>query len=790
MRLHLSDAPHLELSSGATTALAGRDAALLAWLAIEGPTARARLAALLWPTATDAQARSSLRQRLFQLRRTLGRTLVVGTTVLQLAPGVDHDLGEATELLGDLQLSDAPELEAWLRGQREHRHERERQALQDQADALEAAGDRSAALVVAKALLRQQPLSEAAHQRLMRLHYLEGDRAAALTAFDACEQVLKHDLGAAPGQETLALLAQIEAQSAALTVVRRSVPPAVLRPPRLIGRDREWAQLHAGWAKGQTLILTGEGGLGKTRLLGDFARGLCETQGEVIVVAARPGDARLPYALASRCLRLLLNRPGMVLQIGVRRELAQVLPELGEAPASSDGTRFVNAIHQVLELAESTGLSGIFIDDLYLADAASAAWLQQACGSGRLRWVIATRSAGLSAPVRALMGTLLEAGHAEHLDLLPLTEPQVAELLVSLALPGFDAADWAAPLHRRSGGNPMFLLECVKTLWADDLRRESAAAVALAALPKVQQLILQRLLKLSLAALRLARCAAVAGPDFSAALAVAVLQVRPLDLSDAWAELEAGQVMRDSAFAHDLIHEAALASVPAPIARELHLEIAQWLQAHGGTPWRIASHWLDGREPMKAVPHLLQAAAQATARLRFQEACDCAARAGAILEQAGDARGAFDAYLVTTEVLNRLGSVSLWAPFADKMDALASNDTEKAYAGLARAAVASESGQFAQAAERAQAALACARRAGAAEAEAELEWILLTERWEMRDLPSALGHGERALALRRRLDPARCRIDPVRLSLMLSGMAVILAALGRFAESRAHQEEA
>ena len=51
----------------------------------------------------------------------------------------------------------------------------------------------------------------------------------------------------------------------------------------------------------------------------------------------------------------------------------------------------------------------------------------------------------------------------------------------------------------------------------------------------------------------------VAAPDFGIELAARVLGVRTLDLADPWAELEAAQVLRDGAFAHDLIYESALA---------------------------------------------------------------------------------------------------------------------------------------------------------------------------------------------------------------------------------------
>ena len=73
-----------------------------------------------------------------------------------------------------------------------------------------------------------------------------------------------------------------------------------------------------------------------------------------------------------------------------------------------------------------------------------------------------------------------------------------------------------------------------------------------------------------------------ANHGISIELASRVLGLRTLDLADPWAELEAAQVLCDGAFAHDLIYESALASVPKPVARQLHAEIAAFLHEHDG----------------------------------------------------------------------------------------------------------------------------------------------------------------------------------------------------------------
>src|SRR6478609_1989528 len=95
LRVTLAQAPALVRRGEATVPLASRDAALLAWLALEGPTPRTRLAALLWPDSDAEGARNSLRQRLHQLRKGVGADLIRGTATLTLAEGVSHDLHDS-----------------------------------------------------------------------------------------------------------------------------------------------------------------------------------------------------------------------------------------------------------------------------------------------------------------------------------------------------------------------------------------------------------------------------------------------------------------------------------------------------------------------------------------------------------------------------------------------------------------------------------------------------------------------------------------------------------------------
>ena len=126
-QLRLLGRPELVAADGLRSiALRPKDAALLALVALAGPIQSDHVAALLWPSATGKQADTSLRQRLFRLRRETGMALISSGASMTLEPGLDHDLAATlaqialdehagrAELLGDLDFDDLPDLAAWV----------------------------------------------------------------------------------------------------------------------------------------------------------------------------------------------------------------------------------------------------------------------------------------------------------------------------------------------------------------------------------------------------------------------------------------------------------------------------------------------------------------------------------------------------------------------------------------------------------------------------------------------------------------------------------------------------
>ena len=203
---------------------------------------------------------------------------------------------------------------------------------------------------------------------------------------------------------------------------------------------------------------------------------------------------------------------------------------------------------------------------------------------------------------------------------------------------------------------------------------------------------------MSAPAIALARIAAIAGVDFSIELAEEVLGTRALALADPWRELEGAQVLRDCAFAHDLVLEATLAGVPTPIAAHAHSAIAAFLEARGHAPARVAAHWIASGEPQRARAALHAAADAAQRAMRRKEEATFLARAAQIETENGDV-AVFETLRAMIDALWAADRGGLNAATYDRFEAAATTPQERSIALWLRATWAHEQGD-AQGAKR------------------------------------------------------------------------------------------
>ncbi|ABC80091.1 transcriptional regulator, SARP family [Anaeromyxobacter dehalogenans 2CP-C] len=612
--VHLLGAPRL---AGATAMvrLDRRTAALLALLAIDGPQPRSRAAGLLWPESPEKTARANLRQLLRRLREAAGGDLVGAGDPLELSPAVSVDVrgGPRPEeawpdgrLLDGVDLEEAPELSEWLTGARRTLDAARLDAALAAAARLEAAGRLGAALAEVQRALALEPLSEEAHRREIRLRYLGGDRAAALAAYERCRATLRATLGVEPSSETSRLADEVARgrRVPARPAGAASLPLSVTRPPALAGREREWALMEEAWAAGKGIALGGAPGVGKSRLMQDFL----STHARPLFFEGRPGDRAVPYGTHARTFRETLgalSSAGVALPPWVRAELARMLPELGPSPGplatEADRVRFWNAKLEAMRVAFRAGFDALGFDDTQFVDPASAAAgtyvLEQLLRDTEtpLRTVHCFRTAEMPPDVLAHIRALAEAGRALYLELEPLADDAVEELVRSLDVPGIERV--AAEVARYAGGSPLFALETVKHLVETGAVERG---IPDRTPPRLEALLRARFERLSAPALQLARALGVLGTDFTLERAAAVVEARAMDVAVGWSELEAAQLVRGTAFGHDLLAEAVVAATPAPLRSFLHRRAAEVLAATDGAPGRIAAHWERAGDPIRA----------------------------------------------------------------------------------------------------------------------------------------------------------------------------------------------
>lgn len=236
-------------------------ALVLAYLALEGPTPRDRMAGMLWPERPEARARANLRQLVLRIRTVAP---IVGGASLDLAPDVWVDARDLPDgalaghaggrLLAGVNASRLPALADWLSARQRAHDSRLEHALQQAIATAREAHDLPAAAASAEQLARLDPWSEAACRIVMELALAQGEPAAALRAYRRLRRELAREVGTHPGPETVELARR--AARAAGSVNRQPLP-AQRRSLRLAHSAES-----AGWLReGAELLLQAADGL-------------------------------------------------------------------------------------------------------------------------------------------------------------------------------------------------------------------------------------------------------------------------------------------------------------------------------------------------------------------------------------------------------------------------------------------------------------------------------------------------------------------------------------------------
>jgi class 3 adenylate cyclase len=406
--------------------------------------------------------------------------------------------------------------------------------------------------------------------------------------------------------------------------------------PVLVGRDAELSDLEdlllaALLGEGGVALVTGEAGMGKTRLTTELKRRAARLGAEVLSGACSEADFALPYLAFIEAIGNRLSGPELE---ALRRDLGPSAADLGQlfpqlasgAVAATSGDlsqsklRLFEAVVSLLRLmAGGRGLL-LVIDDVHWADASTRELLdymtRRVRSSGIL--VLATaRSEELHRqhPLVALIQAWRRGGTVTSVDLRPL-RPESVRRMISATFGDEEVGDEFRDLmFARSEGNPFVIEEMLKAALdrgdifrtAEGWDRKGINELALPA--TVRDTILARVERLQPGEAEVLRAASVLGQQFGYAPLQALSTMDADDLQGAIRTgmtqqllVEVEDMPGTYRFRHALTHEAVYTDMLLPRRQQLHSRAADQLQASDGRHVDVAHHLLAAGRMADAVP--------------------------------------------------------------------------------------------------------------------------------------------------------------------------------------------
>jgi DNA-binding SARP family transcriptional activator len=617
--LHLLGGAHLGEREDGRPLPADRRGCLLAYLACDGGWVdRDRLALLFWPDADERAAKRNLRQLLLRARR-LDLAEDLEATPSAVRWSVDCDVvafrralaaGERERavrlytgaLLEGFVVHDVGGFDAWLELERQRLHEGYHEAVTRASDAAASEGRVGDAIDMLRRLLATEPLAEDVLQAYLRALMLDGRRDQAVAAYGRFARLLDDELGLEPLAATRALAeAARRGEAIAVAGPRRQVaaPLGGRNGPQLVAREAEAAALRA--AGTPVVLVAGEPGVGKTRLLR-------ETWPEAARTGAVEGLDGVPYQPFAAWAR---RSPDLVAGLGPYREdLARLVPDVAPdlTPVAMESeigkARLAEALARMVDASGGT----LVVDDLQWADGATLETLTYLAARGN-RVVGAFRADEVGPPLRRAIEALRARGAVTVLTLAPLDEEGIRALLADLMRRSAGPPVFGRWLWQRSGGNPLFALETLRTLfeagvlregdhgWETDIDDLTLDYGEIEVPPAVAGVIRRRIERLGEAAQRALEAASLLQGPLDARLLARVTGLSPFAVADGLDEATGAGFLEGGEFRHDLLRQTLAAGLPPARRRLVHAVAAEALE---GTvdDGVVAEHWLGAESPL------------------------------------------------------------------------------------------------------------------------------------------------------------------------------------------------
>ncbi|MFE7456961.1 AAA family ATPase [Streptomyces sp. NPDC057554] len=436
------------------------------------------------------------------------------------------------------------------------------------------------------------------------------------------------------------------------TVETRSVSP------RFVGRAEELGVLtetlaRAAAGEPQALLIGGEAGVGKTRLVEEFLgraarRDAVGAVGGCVEIGAE-GLPYAPFPAALRALRTTLPEEMAAACAGQEGQLARLLPELGEAHRDETDehstTRLFELTVRLLERVSADHPVVLVLEDLHWADASTRhllSYLFRTLRSGRLLVIGTYRSDDIHRrhPLRPLLAELDRLRTVTRIELGRFSHAEVRRQLTSILAmePGTVVVD---EIFDRSDGNAFFVEELACCL--GDTGGSSCLPESL------RDLLLVRVEALPEHAQRVARVVAEGGSHVEHELLAAVAGLGEDDLNEALRAAVDAHLLRPAPdsdgyrFRHSLVREAVSDDLLPGERTRVNRRYAEALEADPSLvrdderATRLASYWYAAHDPAKALPAVLHASVEARLRYAYSEQLRLLERAMELWDDVPDA---------------------------------------------------------------------------------------------------------------------------------------------------------
>jgi DNA-binding SARP family transcriptional activator len=670
--------------------------ALLALLLLHAGkvVSRDRLIDDLWHGEPPAAAETTLRSHISRLRSALGASRLLSRApgyTLVLAPEeldatrCERLLADGRETLAEGRAVDAAEVlrsalalwrgsaladvayEPFAQGEIARLEELRLAVLEERIEADLAVARHADLVGELEGLVAEHPLRERLRGQLMLALYRSGRQADALESYQQARRVLTEELGLDPSEPLKDLQRAILAHDPSLQPPRQpEAEPVPVEaagtggPGPFVGREGELHALLRGLdealaGEGRLFLVSGEPGIGKSRLLEQLARRARARGADVLVGRcweAGGAPAYWPWVQALRTYVRARDPELLRSQLGRGApDLSQILPELNElygelaAPSYSDpeGARFhlFEATTSFLRAASLRQPIVLVFDDLHAADAPSLLLLEFLAGEladTRLLVIGAYRDVdpGLRDPLAETLAGLRRQRITGSLPVIGLPEGDVASF-VSLTTGLEPPSHLVTALHRATDGNPLFVGEVVRLLRTEEALESITSAESWRRMvpESVRAVIRRRLRHLSDNCRLVLTLAAVLGREFDLALLERVSEVSGDHLLEVLDEAARERVVTDMPgqpgrmrFAHALIRDTLYDELTPGRRVQLHRRVGDALEdlyKDNLEPHlaELAHHFYESARPAvadKALAYARRAAERSLRLLAYEEA--------------------------------------------------------------------------------------------------------------------------------------------------------------------------